>query len=1190
MRVKSIVLDGFKSYAHRREIADLSPHFNAITGLNGSGKSNIFDAVCFVMGITNLKRMRAEDPRELIYRAGTTGVHAARVTIEFINDDPATAPPGYSCEDCPIITVGRQIKLGGKQQFFFNNVVSMQSRVKRFFESIGLNVDSPHFMILQGTVHQLVSMRSVAILALIEEAVGTKAFDHRRRTAEALIRNKEKRMQEIDDNIATQICPLLDVLRADQEAYQRYLTLTEGLEEKRAFRRGYDYAQHLAQVQALEERRLSTVNTIESTKQHLEGLPAREDALTRRLLLVQSELTAPCEASISLHEEESQHRQEQSRLQSKVNQLRTREKAVSDLLKRLQKEQVSGAAAAAEVEKEKALQATKRAELQAKREEAGKLKHSLSLLQSGVRAGASGVSLEEERQQLEVRRIQVKAALARDENALRENKEALAAVEKKAKQRSSAAQSLEKSVKAAQATYDGARAAFLKVEPAIEEKTQAEEAVRTSRQAVSRAFEQFQRESGGGLTFDIAFNRKACRTPDVDSHILGRVGEILMPIDPKYARALVVGAQQQLLRVVVDRDTVVEEIIHAGLKQRISFIPLNTLQPPNGIPRWKERFAEAQRLAREMGGSVYVSKELVTLRSQPGSSSGSSALSPSATEALINTVFSSFVVCSSLRLAEAIAYTPSTRLKAVTFDGEAADPSGIMTGGSVDSIRNYFDELAVSLTRKAPLLREQATLREAEARLARARIAVEGSGAVVEQYRDAEERLEFAQLRFQERGGDEQLKVLAALQQQGSDLEERMREATGELQTVSQRLVDVEAEAKVDVAAAATELKARLKALEKEVTRMAEEEEQAIPAFERASAEAEERAEALRQRLGEADAEQEVVKQERLVEERLLQDVDEKLQSVMARCAEAEATRQRMEKEIEEVQESIARLHEQVQSLTSIVRDGESERHSLHRQAEDIRRAIREEERQFPWLLAEAEKGTLGDVNGPFYYQDEARTAATLQTLAEAEAHSAAMSRRVSKKASVVLFEERQREYEELVQQRAALGKDKEAIEACIAGIETRKWKALDTMVGVVSSVFGKLFETCLPGASAQLAEERDTHGHLCGLGIQVKFNGKLKESLTELSGGQRSLLALCLILSILRVRQAPIYILDEVDAALDPSHTQNIGVMLNTYFPSSQFLLVSLKDGMFRNANVVYHVRNHQGYSEVSRVAQEVQ
>ncbi|EPY15706.1 hypothetical protein STCU_11820 [Strigomonas culicis] len=143
-------------------------------------------------------------------------------------------------------------------------------------------------------------------------------------------------------------------------------------------------------------------------------------------------------------------------------------------------------------------------------------------------------------------------------------------------------------------------------------------------------------------------------------------------------------------------------------------------------------------------------------------------------------------------------------------------------------------------------------------------------------------------------------------------------------------------------------------------------------------------------------------------------------------------------------------------------------------------------------------------------------------------------------------------------------------------------------MVGVVSNIFGKLFATCLPGAAAALVEERDAHEHLCGLAVRVLFNGKSKESLSELSGGQRSLLALCLILAILRVRPAPIYILDEVDAALDPSHTQNIGRMLQLYFPHSQFLLVSLKDGMFSSANVLYHIRNTQGYSEVARIEQQ--
>lgn len=54
MYIKSVVLDGFKSYGRRTEITGFDPQFTAVTGLNGSGKSNIIDSICFVLGITNL--------------------------------------------------------------------------------------------------------------------------------------------------------------------------------------------------------------------------------------------------------------------------------------------------------------------------------------------------------------------------------------------------------------------------------------------------------------------------------------------------------------------------------------------------------------------------------------------------------------------------------------------------------------------------------------------------------------------------------------------------------------------------------------------------------------------------------------------------------------------------------------------------------------------------------------------------------------------------------------------------------------------------------------------------------------------------------------------------------------------------------------------------------------------------------
>ncbi len=68
------------------------------------------------------------------------------------------------------------------------------------------------------------------------------------------------------------------------------------------------------------------------------------------------------------------------------------------------------------------------------------------------------------------------------------------------------------------------------------------------------------------------------------------------------------------------------------------------------------------------------------------------------------------------------------------------------------------------------------------------------------------------------------------------------------------------------------------------------------------------------------------------------------------------------------------------------------------------------------------------------------------------------------------------------------------------------------------------------------------------GLELSVAFNNKWKSSLSELSGGQRSLLALSFILALLKYKPAPFYILDEVDSALDLSHTENIGINYNDF------------------------------------------
>jgi structural maintenance of chromosome 2 len=103
-----VIIDGFKSYRVRTHVEKFDRSFNAITGLNGSGKSNILDAICFVMGISRFSLIRVEKIQELVYKGGNANVSKASVTIFFDNSDKATSPSGY--EDFDKINVSRSIE------------------------------------------------------------------------------------------------------------------------------------------------------------------------------------------------------------------------------------------------------------------------------------------------------------------------------------------------------------------------------------------------------------------------------------------------------------------------------------------------------------------------------------------------------------------------------------------------------------------------------------------------------------------------------------------------------------------------------------------------------------------------------------------------------------------------------------------------------------------------------------------------------------------------------------------------------------------------------------------------------------------------------------------------------------------------------------------------------------------------
>ncbi|EER42594.1 SMC2 protein [Histoplasma capsulatum H143] len=217
MRIVEVIIDGFKSYAVRTVISGWDESFNSITGLNGSGKSNILDSICFVLGITNMSTVRAQNLQDLIYKRGQAGVTKASVTIVFDNRDKSKSPIGF--EEYASISVTRQIVLGGTSKYLINGHRAQQQTVQNLFQSVQLNINNPNFLIMQGRITKVLNMKPVEILSMIEEAAGTRMFEDRKEKAGKTMAKKETKVREIEGLLKEEIEPKLEKLRGEKRAF-----------------------------------------------------------------------------------------------------------------------------------------------------------------------------------------------------------------------------------------------------------------------------------------------------------------------------------------------------------------------------------------------------------------------------------------------------------------------------------------------------------------------------------------------------------------------------------------------------------------------------------------------------------------------------------------------------------------------------------------------------------------------------------------------------------------------------------------------------------------------------------------------------------------------------------------------------------------------------------------------------------
>ncbi|KAK8831391.1 hypothetical protein WA577_001584 [Blastocystis sp. JDR] len=308
-------------------------------------------------------------------------------------------------------------------------------------------------------------------------------------------------------------------------------------------------------------------------------------------------------------------------------------------------------------------------------------------------------------------------------------------------------------------------------------------------------------------------------------------------------------------------------------------------------------------------------------------------------------------------------------------------------------------------------------------------------------------------------------------------------------------------------------------------------------------------------------------KAEGVAEEALVREVKEEYEKVKREASEKKKETRRQSEELRGLEKALEACASERVRVEGVLKQNSVKKANEHK-----------------WLASE--ESEVGKEGGDYDFKHVKMEKAHSRVVA-LEEEQEQLGRRLNKKV-LGMMEKAESEYEELLKKHEIIEKDKSQIEKVIEELDVKKKETLATTYAKVNRDFGSIFSTLLPDASARL--EPSNGNVLEGLEVRVAFGGKEKESLSELSGGQRNLLALSLVLSLLLFKPAPMYILDEVDAALDLSHTQNIGRMLRKHFGQSQFIVVSLKEGMFTNANVLFRTKFVDGVSTVTRTVGQVE
>ncbi|MFM8665243.1 MAG: chromosome segregation protein SMC [Betaproteobacteria bacterium] len=223
MRLRSIKLAGFKSFADPTTF-ELPGQLVGVVGPNGCGKSNIMDAVRWVLGESKASELRGESMQDVIFNGTTSRKPASRASVELVFDN-TLARAGGQWNQFSEIAVKRVLTRDGNSSYYINNQVVRRRDVQDVFLGTGLGPRA-YAIIGQGTISRIIESKPEELRLFLEEAAGVSKYKERRRETENRLKDTRENLTRVED-ILRELNTNLDKLERQAEVAAQYRQLQE---------------------------------------------------------------------------------------------------------------------------------------------------------------------------------------------------------------------------------------------------------------------------------------------------------------------------------------------------------------------------------------------------------------------------------------------------------------------------------------------------------------------------------------------------------------------------------------------------------------------------------------------------------------------------------------------------------------------------------------------------------------------------------------------------------------------------------------------------------------------------------------------------------------------------------------------------------------------------------------------------